>query len=258
MSSSRRSSSGTGSIRGSFFNQKPSNNTQRISSHKSSQRKSSNRRSSGRTSSRKNRKSSGEKNYITVLDFTPENEDEISHLKTVVSKADALRRNNEIMNNEKIFDEENMVDVRKKDKSIKERTKDLLRQQQLAELIEKTENLYREQDHYINKIKPTFFNNSKLKKHEKLRNGYGKQLNYLYSQIDIIDEKFGSIKSDRNKLFRSELLKDVKLLNKRLDVLNNQEDSPNSKYYNDNFFTRKYNKSSTRRGGSCRTRRRKW
>lgn len=258
MSSTRRSSSGTGSIRGSFFNQKPSNNTQRISSHKLSQRKSSNRSSSGRTSSRKNRKSSGEKNYITVLDFTPENEDEISHLKTVVSKADALRRNNEIMNNEKIFDEENMVDVRKKDKSIKERTKDLLRQQQLAELIEKTENLYREQDHYINKIKPTFFNNSKLRKHEKLRNGYGKQYHYLKSELDKINKELGSIGTPRNDSFRSELLRDVKILNKRLEVLNNQEDSPNSKYYNDNFFTRKYNKSSTRRGGSRRTRRRKW
>jgi hypothetical protein len=257
MSSARRSSSGTGSIRGSFFNQKPSNNTQRISSHKSSQRKSSNRSSSGRTSSRKNRKSSGEKNYINVLDFTPENEGEISHLKTVVYNADELRRNNEIMNDEKIFDEENMEDVRKKDKSIKERTKDLLRQRKLIELIKKTENLYREQDDYIKKIKPTFFNNSKLRKHEKLRNGYGKQLNYLYSQIDIIDNKLGRITSHRNDLFRNELLKDVGLLNKRLGVLNNQEGNPNSKYYNDKFFTRKYNKSSMRRGGSRRTRRRK-
>jgi hypothetical protein len=252
MSSVRRSSSGKGSIRGSFFNQKPSNNTQRINSHKSSQRKSTNRSSSGRTSSRKNRKSSGEKNYISVLDFTPENEGEINHLKTVVSKADALRRNNEIMNNENIFDEENMEDVRKQDKSIKDRTKDLLRQRQLIELIKKTENLYREQEADIEKIKPTFFNNSKLRKHEKLRSGYGKQLNYLYNQIDIIDQKLRDKKTVPN-----ELLKDIGLLNKRLDVLNNQEGNPNSKYYNDKFITRKYNKSSMRRGGSRRTRRRK-
>ena len=82
-------------------------------------------------------------------------------------------------------------------------------------------------------------------------------MNYLYSQIDIIDSKLGGITSHRNDLFRNELLKDVGLLNKRLDVLNNQEGNPNSKYYNDKFFTRKYNKSSMRRGGSRRTRRRK-
>lgn len=253
MSSVRRSSSGTGSIRGSFFNEKSNNNTQRISSHKSSQRKSSNRSSSGRTSSRKNRKSSGEKNYISVLDFTPENEGEINQLKTIVSKADALRRNNEIMNDEKIFDTANIENVRKQDKSIKERTKDLLRQRQLIELIKKAEKLYRQQEADIEKIKPSFFNNSKLRKHEKLRDGYGKQLNYLYNQIDIIDEKVRDEKTGPNELF-----KDIGLLNKRLDVLNKDEGNPNRKYYDDKFFTRKYNKSSMRRGGSRRTRRRKW
>ena len=257
MSSARRSSSGTGSIRGSFFNQKPGNNTQRISSHTSSQRKSSNRTlsnrsSSGRTSSQKKRaRSSSQKNYIPVLDFKPENEDEIKYLKSVVKSADELRRNNGIMNDEKIFDDENMATIEKKQQSIKERTKDLLRQRQLITLIKKTEGLYLAKKADVNNNKSRFFNNSKLRKDKKLMNDYGKQLNYLYSQIDIIDQKLETEKTDPN-----ELLKDIKLLNKRIDVENQDESNPKHKYYDDKFLTRKYNKSLRKRGGRC-TRRRK-
>ena len=122
MSLRTRSSSGTGSIRGSFFNQNPSNNEQIITSHTSSQRTTSNksngrtsngRTSSGRTNSRKNMKGTSEKNDIDILTFTPENEAEIIELKSIVRTADELRRNNEIMNVENIFDKENMENVKK-------------------------------------------------------------------------------------------------------------------------------------------------
>ena len=261
MVSRRRSSSGTGSIRGSFFNQKPTINNQQISSHTSSQRTTSNRSndrtssgrtSSGRTNSRKNMKGTSEKNDIDILTFTPENEAEINELKTIVRTADELRRNNEIMNVENIFEKENMENVKKQKQSIKERTKDLVRKGQLDALIKNSEELYTKQRDAVNKIKPGFFNNSKLKKQEKLMYSYGNQLKYLYDQSDIINKKIRDEKTVPN-----ELLKDVGLLNKRLKVLNEDESNPNSKYYDDKFFAKKYRKSTRNRGGSRRTRRKR-
>jgi hypothetical protein len=253
MNSASRSSSGTGSIRGSFFNQKPSNNTQKISSHTTSQRTSSNRSSTGRTTSQKERaRISNEKNYIPDLDFTPETEAEIIELKSVVKAADELRRNADIMKAESIFDKANMNNVEKQKQSIKKRTKDLLRQKHLKELIKQTEILYEEQYEIVKNIKPTFFSNSKLRKHEKLMNGYGKQLKYLYHQEDIINKKVRDENIDPNELF-----KDIKLLNKYIDAENDPESDPKNKYYDDKYFARKYRKSTRKRGGSRRTRRRK-
>lgn len=251
MSLRTRSSSGTGSIRGSFFNQNPSNNEQIITSHTSSQRTTSNK-SNGRTNSRENMKGTSEKNDIDILTFTPENEAEIIELKSIVRTADELRRNNEIMNVENIFDKENMENVKKQKQSIKERTKDLVRKSQLDALIKNAEELYTKQRDVVNKIKPGFFNNSKLKKQEKLMYSYGNQLKYLYGQSDIINKKIRDEKTVPN-----ELLKDVGLLNKRLKVMNEDESNPNSKYYDDKFFVKKYRKSTRNRGGSRRTRRKR-
>jgi hypothetical protein len=253
MSSARRSSSGTGSISGSFFNQKPSNNTQKINSHTTSQRTSSNRSSTGRTTSQKKRAIiSNEENYIPVLNFTPKSEAEIIKLKSLVKAADELRRKDDIMKAESIFDKANMDNVEKQKQSIKKRTKDLLRQKQLKELVKQTEKLYNQQKNTVDSIKPSYFNNSKLRKHEKLMNGYGKQLNYLYDQEDIINKKLRDKNTVPNKL-----LKDIKLLNKYIDAENDPESDPKNKYYDDKFFTRKYRKSTRKRGGSRRTRRRK-
>jgi len=83
-------------------------------------------------------------------------------------------------------------------------------------------------------------------------NGYGKQLNYLYDQEDIINKKLRDENTVPNKL-----LKDIKILNKYIDAENDPESDPKNKYYDDNFFTRKYRKSTRKRGGSRRTRRRK-
>jgi hypothetical protein len=254
MSSGKRPSSG--SIRGSFFNQNPTSNNQQISSHTSSQRTTSNRSngrtSNGRTNSRKNMKGTSEKNDIDILTFTPENEAEINELKSIVRTADELRRNNEIMNVENIFEKENMENVKKQKQSIKERTKDLVRKGQLDALIKNAEKLYTKQRDAVDKIKPGFFNNSKLKKQEKLMYSYGNQLKYLYDQSDIINKKIRDEKTVPN-----ELLKDVGLLNKRLKVLNEDESNPNSKYYDDKFFAKKYRKSTRNRGGSRRTRRKR-
>jgi hypothetical protein len=254
MSLTRRSSSGNGSIRGSFFNQKPSNNTQRISSHTTSQRTSSNRSSTGRTSSQKKRaRISNEKNYIPVLDYTPETEAEIIELKSVVKAAREVRRNDDIMKAEGIFDKANTNNVEKQKQSIKKRTKDLLRQKQLKELIKQTEILYNQQKNTVDNINSSFFNNSKLRKHEKLMNGYGKQLNYLYDQEDIINKKVRDENTVPNELF-----KDIKLLNKHIDDENDPESNPKNKYYDDKYFARKYRKSTRKRGGSRHTRRIKW
>jgi len=254
MSSARRSSSGTGSISGSFFNQKPGNNTQKINSHTTSQRTSSNRTSNGRTTSQKKRaRINNEENDIDILTFTPENADEINELKSLVKAADELRRNDAIMNDEIVFDKATMDNVEEKKQSIKERSKNLLRQQQLNALIKQTEKLYTEQKNIVDNIEPRFFNNSKLRKHEKLMNGYGKQLNYLYSQIDTLNKELKTKKTNTN-----ELLKDIKLLNKNIDALNQDETNPKSKYYDDKYFARKYRRKSTRnRGGSRRTRRKR-
>ena len=254
MSSGKRPSSG--SIRSSFFNQTPSNINQIISSHTSSQRTPSNRSSisnrSSRSNSRKNMKGTSEKNDIDILTFTPENEAEINELKSIVKTADELRRNNEIMNVENIFEKENMENVKKQKQSIKKRTKDLVRKGQLDALIKNAEELYTKQRDAVDKIKPGFFNNSKLRKQEKLMYSYGNQLKYLYDQRDIINKKIRDEKTDPN-----ELLKDVGLLNKRLKVLNEDESNPNSKYYDDKFFAKQYRKSTRNRGGSRRTRRKR-
>jgi hypothetical protein len=253
MSSATRSSSGTGSIRGSFFNQNPSNNEQIITSHKTSQRTPSNRSSTGRTTSQKKRaRINNEENDIDILTFTPENANEINELKSLVKAADELRRNNAIINDEIVFDKATMDNVEEKKQSIKERTKNLLRQRQLNALIEQTEKLYTEQQNIVVNIEPRFFNNSKLRKHEKLMNGYGKQLDYLYSQIDTLNEELKTKKTNTN-----ELLKDIKLLNKNIDALNQDETNPKSKYYDDKYFARKYRKSTRKRGGSRRTRRKR-
>ena len=135
--------------------------------------------------------------------------------------------------------------LKKQKQSIKERTKDLARKGQLDALIKNAEELYTKQRDVVDKIKPGFFNNSKLKKQEKLMYSYGNQLKYLYDQSDIINKKIRDEKTDPN-----ELLKDVGLLNE-------DESNPNSKYYDDKFFAKKYRKSTRNRGGSRRTRRKR-
>jgi len=250
MSLTRRSS---GSVRGSFFNQTPSNNEQIITSHKTSQRTSSNRTSNGRTTSQKKRdRINNEENDIDILTFTPENADEINELKSLVKAADELRRNNAIINDEIVFDKAKMENVKKQKQSIKERTKDLLRKGQLDALIKNAEELYTKQIAAVDNIKPSFFNNSKLRKQEKLKYSYGNQLNYLYDQRDIINKKLNN-----EQTVPDELLKDIGLLNKRLKVLNEDETNPKSKYYDDKYFARKYRKSTRNRGGSRRTRRKR-
>ena len=248
MGSRIRASSGSESIRGSFFNTNPHNSRTNsgISNTNSVRTNSAN---SVRTS-RKNR-SSSKKNELPILDFSPENEAQIIELKSVLRTADALRRNKDVTNIEKIFDRENMENVKKQQESINERSKILLRQRQLLELYNKTANLYNEQKDIIKDIEPRFFNNSKLRKHEKLRNDYHKQAIYLDGQLTTLEKKIRS-----EKIIPSELLKNIGLLNKRVKALNEDENNPKRKYYDDKYFTRKY-KKSLRRGGSRHTRRKR-
>ena len=269
MGSRIRASSGSESIRGSFFNTNPHNsrtnsgisntNSVRTNSVRTNSANSvrTNSANSVRTNSansvrtsRKNR-SSSKKNELPILDFSPENEAQIIELKSVLKTADALRRNKDVTNIEKIFDRENMENVKKQQESINERSKILLRQRQLLELYNKTANLYNEQKDIIKDIEPRFFNNSKLRKHEKLRNDYHKQAIYLDGQLTTLEKKIRS-----EKIIPSELLKDIGLLNKRVKALNEDENNPKRKYYDDKYFTRKY-KKSLRRGGSRHTRRKR-
>lgn len=258
MSSNRhsrnRSSSGTGSIRGSFFNPSSSHTStiKGISGRKSTSNRSSGR-TSGRTTSRKNRGSSKSNDMPHVLEFIPDNEAEIIELKSIVKKFNDAELEGKIKKNEYEFDKQRMNEVKIQEDRIKENTKILLRQQQLMKLKNHYYKLYDEEKRIVDSISPTYFNNRKLRQHEKLRNKYHRIIFNLENELDVVNEKIGSGGIDT-----SELMKDVAILNKTKNAMNDDPTNKNSKYYNTNFFKRKYNKSMRNRGGSSYTKKRRY
>ena len=253
---SNRSSSGTGSVRGSFFNPSSSRNIKKSSSRTStikgiSGRKSTSNRSSGRTSVRR---SSSKKNDMPhVFDFSPDNEAEIIELNSIVKKFNDAKLEGEIKKSMYDFDKKTMNEVKIQEERIKENTKLLLRQQQLKKLKNHYYNLYDEEKRIVDSINPTYFNNRKLREHEKLRNKYHAILFNLENELDVVDEKIRS-----RGINTSELMKDVAMLNKKMNELNDDPTNKNFKYYDPNFLKKKYNKSIRNRGGSSYTKKRRW
>jgi hypothetical protein len=257
---SNRSSSGTGSVRGSFFKETPQHNLKRNSSSSLLRKTSSNRssartsgRTSGRTSSRKYRDSRKSSDKQHLLKFIPENEKQISELKSIVKKFDTAKLEGEIKRNNDIFDKKRMEEVKKLEDKIKEDTKILLRDQQLKKLHEHFYNLYDKETRIVDSINPRYFNNRKLRQHEKLRNKYHSIVINLQNEQDTLKNKI-----KRDGITKNKLLYDVTTLNNIMNELNDDPTNKNFRYYNDNFFEKKYNKSMRNSGGSRHTRKRKY